>query len=87
MTDKTGMTGTPINVVANYFRLLSLPQWRVHQYHVEFVPLVESTRIRRALNNDHHEQSGRCFVFDGMSVLKTPRRMKHDIPSSTLGGR
>uniref|UniRef100_A0A224YID3 Aubergine n=1 Tax=Rhipicephalus zambeziensis TaxID=60191 RepID=A0A224YID3_9ACAR len=79
MTDKTGMTGTPIKVVANYFRLLSLPQWCVHQYHVDFLPLVESSRIRRALINDHREQFGRCFVFDGMSDLKTPKRMPHDI--------
>ncbi|XP_050023605.1 piwi-like protein 1 [Dermacentor andersoni] len=79
MTDKTGLSGNPIKLVANYFRLLSLPQWCVHQYHVDFLPLVESSRIRRALINDHREQFGRCFVFDGMSDLKTPTRLPHEI--------
>uniref|UniRef100_A0A224YKC6 Aubergine n=1 Tax=Rhipicephalus zambeziensis TaxID=60191 RepID=A0A224YKC6_9ACAR len=79
MTDKTGMTGTPIKVVANYFRLLSLPQWCVHQYHVDFLPLVESSRVRRALMNDHRERFGLCFVFDGMSDLKTPTRLEPDL--------
>lgn len=79
MTDKTGMTGMATKLVANYFRLESLPQMCVNQYHVDFLPLVESSRIRRALINDHREQFGRCFVFDGMSDLKTPKRMPQTI--------
>ncbi|KAL3242482.1 hypothetical protein MRX96_021097 [Rhipicephalus microplus] len=57
MTDKTGMTGMATKLVANYFRLESLPQMCVNQYHVDFLPLVESSRIRRALINDHREQT------------------------------
>ncbi|CAN8026453.1 hypothetical protein HPB47_015530 [Ixodes persulcatus] len=79
VTDKTGTTGRPIRLVANYFRLLSLPQCCVHQYHVDFVPSVESSRMRRALVGDHREQFGRCYVFDGMSDLKTPSRLEHEV--------
>ncbi|KAH7977655.1 hypothetical protein HPB49_003142 [Dermacentor silvarum] len=79
VSDKCGKTGNPVELLANYFRLVSLPQWCVHQYHVDFLPLVESSRIRRALIGDHCEQFGRCFVFDGMSDLKTPTRLKPDL--------
>ncbi|KAG0429336.1 hypothetical protein HPB47_023741 [Ixodes persulcatus] len=79
VTDKTGTTGRPIRLVTNYFfRLLSLPQCCVHQYHVDFVPSVESSRMRRALVGDHREQFGRCYVFDGMSDLKTPSRLEQE---------
>ncbi|KAH6929130.1 hypothetical protein HPB50_023840 [Hyalomma asiaticum] len=79
MSDKCGTTGSPIRLLANYFRLLSLPQWCVHQYHVEFETMVESSRVRRALMNNHRELFGCCFVFDGMSDLKTPTRLQHDL--------
>ncbi|KAL3216291.1 hypothetical protein MRX96_006476 [Rhipicephalus microplus] len=76
---KAALTGTPIKVVANYFRILSLPQLCVHQYHVDFLPLVESSCTRRALINDHREQFCQCFLFDALTNLKIPRRMPHDI--------
>ncbi|KAH7946707.1 hypothetical protein HPB52_003764 [Rhipicephalus sanguineus] len=79
VTDKCGNTGNPVRLLANYFRLLSLPKWCVHQYHVDFLPLVESSRVRRALMNDHRERFGLCFVFDGMSDLKTPTRLEPDV--------
>nr|XP_050028085.2 piwi-like protein 1 [Dermacentor andersoni] len=78
LTDKCGNTGNPVQLLANYFRLVSLPQWCVHQYHVDFLPLVESSRVRRALINDFRERFGRCFVFDGMSDLKTPTLLRPD---------
>ncbi|KAL3183271.1 hypothetical protein MRX96_000252 [Rhipicephalus microplus] len=79
MTDKCGNTGDPVRLLANYFRLVSLPKWCIHQYHVDFLPLVESSRVRRALMNEHRERFGLCFVFDGMSDLKTPTRLEADV--------
>ncbi|CAN7986806.1 unnamed protein product [Ixodes hexagonus] len=79
VTDKTGTSGRSITLAANYFRLLSLPQYCVHQYHLDFCPSVESSRVRRALVGDHRERFGRCYVFDGMSDLKTPSKMEQEI--------
>ncbi|XP_070384935.1 piwi-like protein Siwi [Dermacentor albipictus] len=78
LTDKCGNMGSPVQLLANYFRLVSLPQWCVHQYHVDVLPLVESSRVRRALINDFRERFGRCFVFDGMSDLKKPTLLRPD---------
>ncbi|XP_077497906.1 piwi-like protein 1 [Amblyomma americanum] len=77
--NKRGTSGSPINVVANYFRLISMPQFCIHQYHVEFTPTVESSRMRRALLVDHMHMFNKCLVFDGMSDLKSPTRLQQDI--------
>ncbi|KAK8788333.1 hypothetical protein V5799_021892 [Amblyomma americanum] len=77
--NKRGTSGSPIKVVANYFRLLSMPQCCIHQYHVEFTPTVESSRMRRALLVDYMDMFDKCLVFDGMSDLKSPKRLNQDI--------
>ncbi|XP_077505848.1 piwi-like protein 1 [Amblyomma americanum] len=77
--NKRGTSGSAINVVANYFRLISMPQFCIHQYHVEFTPTVESSRMRRALLVDHMHIFNKCLVFDGMSDLKSPTRLQQDI--------
>ncbi|XP_077504141.1 piwi-like protein 1 [Amblyomma americanum] len=77
--NKRGTSGSPINVVANYIRLISMPQFCIHQYHVEFTPTVESSRMRRALLVDHMHMFNKCLVFDGMSDLKSPTRLQQDI--------
>ncbi|XP_064484181.1 piwi-like protein 1 [Ornithodoros turicata] len=53
-----------------------MPQYCVYQYHVDFAPNVESSRMRRAMIGDHKEKFGKCYVFDGMSDLKTPTRLE-----------
>ncbi|GFT86538.1 piwi-like protein Siwi [Nephila pilipes] len=74
--DKKGSGGNRINIVANYFELLSRPTWAVYQYHVDFAPLVESSKLRHAFIRDHKETLGDCFLFDGMSDLKTVKRIE-----------
>lgn len=75
--DKKGTAGERINIVANYFELLSRPTWAVFQYHVDFAPLVESSRLRYAFIKDHKETLGDCVLFDGMSDLKTVKRIEN----------
>ncbi|GFY37292.1 piwi-like protein 1 [Trichonephila inaurata madagascariensis] len=74
--DKKGLSGERISIVANYFELLSRPTWAVFQYHVDFAPLVESSRLRHAFIRDHKETLGDCFLFDGMSDLKTVKKIE-----------
>lgn len=75
LDNKTGEMGTFIELLSNYYRLESMPNWCVHQYHVDFVPNVESTKVRRALILENKPVLGGAYVFDGMSDLKMVRRM------------
>ncbi|XP_054710700.1 piwi-like protein 1 [Uloborus diversus] len=69
--DKRGSSGTGIALYANFFEVLSKPTWCVFQYHCEFSPVVESSRMRRSFMREHKEKFGDCYIFDGMSDLKT----------------
>lgn len=61
--------------MANYFELLSKPTWCIYQYHCEFAPVVESSSMRRAFMREHKDKLGNCFLFDGMSDLKTVNQL------------
>ncbi|KAG7332045.1 hypothetical protein KOW79_003879 [Hemibagrus wyckioides] len=71
---KTGLSGSPIELRANYMRLLSRPQWALFQYHVDFKPPVESRRMRFALLFNHEELLGKTRTFDG-AILFLPHRL------------
>ncbi|KAM6944761.1 piwi-like protein 1 [Lycodopsis pacificus] len=71
---KTGTSGTPIRLTANFFRILSRPQWVLYQYHVDFDPPMEARRLRTALLFQHEETLGSARTFDG-ALLFLPRRL------------
>ncbi|KAK3566050.1 hypothetical protein QTP86_025034, partial [Hemibagrus guttatus] len=71
---KTGLSGSPIELRANYMRLLSRPQWALFQYHVDFKPPVESRRVRFALLFNHEDLLGKTRTFDG-TILFLPHRL------------
>ncbi|KAJ7994148.1 hypothetical protein DPEC_G00262900 [Dallia pectoralis] len=71
---KTGVSGSPIELRANFFKILSRPQWVLYQYHVDFKPVMESRRLRTALLFQHEETLGRAHTFDG-ALLFLPRRL------------
>ncbi|XP_077548297.1 piwi-like protein 1 [Haemaphysalis longicornis] len=73
--DKSGAVGQSLDVLSNYYRLVSMPNWCVYQYHLDFVPLVESSKMRRALVLEHRGMFGNAYVFDGMSDLKMTKRL------------
>ncbi|XP_053507651.1 piwi-like protein 1 isoform X2 [Ictalurus furcatus] len=73
---KTGLSGSPIELRANYVRLLSRPQWVLYQYHVDFKPHMESRRLRFALLYNHEELLGKAKTFDG-SILFLPHRLSN----------
>lgn len=75
VANKKGKSGNPLTVIANYFKVETIPDWVIYQYHVDFSPSVESPRMRRALLCIHKEQLGSCYLFDGMSDLKTLSRL------------
>ncbi|XP_072538731.1 piwi-like protein 1 [Salminus brasiliensis] len=71
---KTGVSGSPIELRANFMRLLSRPQWALYQYHVDFKPPMESRRLRSALLFQHDETLGKARTFDG-ALLFLPHRL------------
>uniref|UniRef100_A0AAR2LX11 Piwi-like protein 1 n=1 Tax=Pygocentrus nattereri TaxID=42514 RepID=A0AAR2LX11_PYGNA len=71
---KTGVSGSSIELRANFMRLLSRPQWALYQYHVDFKPPMESRRLRSALLFQHDETLGKARTFDG-ALLFLPHRL------------
>uniref|UniRef100_A0A8C3A461 Piwi-like RNA-mediated gene silencing 1 n=1 Tax=Cyclopterus lumpus TaxID=8103 RepID=A0A8C3A461_CYCLU len=74
---KLGTSGAPIKLTANFFRILSRPQWVLYQYHVDFNPPMEARRLRSALLYQHEEALGSARSFDGAMLflpLKLPNK-------------
>uniref|UniRef100_A0A8P4KP93 Piwi like RNA-mediated silencing 1 n=1 Tax=Dicentrarchus labrax TaxID=13489 RepID=A0A8P4KP93_DICLA len=71
---KTGNSGSAINLTANFFRIMSRPQWVLYQYHVDYKPPMESRRLRSALLFHHDEVLGSARSFDG-ALLFLPHRL------------
>ncbi|CAL1616189.1 unnamed protein product [Knipowitschia caucasica] len=71
---KCGTSGRAIQLSANFFRILSRPQWVLYQYHVDFKPSIESRRFRSAMLYQHEEILGSARSFDG-ALLFLPHRL------------
>ncbi|XP_061585884.1 piwi-like protein 1 isoform X1 [Cololabis saira] len=71
---KSGTSGSVIKLKANYFRIISHPQWILYQYHVDFNPPMESRRLKSALLFQHSEILGPARSFDG-AMLFLPLRL------------
>ncbi|XP_068616765.1 piwi-like protein 1 isoform X2 [Brachionichthys hirsutus] len=76
MDSKTGTSGQAIQLTANFFRILSRPQWVLYQYHVAYSPMKESLALRTALLFQHDELLGSARSFDG-AILFLPRRLQN----------
>ena len=48
-----GTLGDPVNIIANYIKILTKPQWELFQYHIEFRPDIENKRFRREIIAQH----------------------------------
>ncbi|TDH12570.1 hypothetical protein EPR50_G00048300 [Perca flavescens] len=71
---KSGTSGATIQLTANFFRIVSRPQWVLYQYHVDFKPPMEARRLRSALLFHHEEVLGSARSFDG-ALLFLPHRL------------
>ncbi|EEC14103.1 Cniwi protein, putative, partial [Ixodes scapularis] len=74
-----GDSGQQVKLLSNYFKLLTMPNWAIQQYHLEFAPNIESSRLRGGLLRDHRDRFGGSYIFDGMSDLKSPTRLEHKV--------
>lgn len=69
---KTGSLGKEINLQTNYFRLLTTPQWKIHQYHVSFSPEIELRRLKSGILSEHRELLG-GYLYDGSKLFTTTK--------------
>ncbi|XP_016062212.1 PREDICTED: piwi-like protein 4 isoform X1 [Miniopterus natalensis] len=66
---KTGSSGIPVKLVTNLFSL-DLPQdWKLYQYHVTYMPDLESRSVRIALLYSQKELSNKAKAFDGVILF------------------
>ena len=68
----TGTSGRPMELVSNYFEVVSRPDMHLLQYHVDFAPSIEHMGIRRALVRNHENVLGK-YIFDGMQLYTITR--------------
>ncbi|KAK7480068.1 hypothetical protein BaRGS_00028705 [Batillaria attramentaria] len=78
ITDTHGTEGTPLTVVANYFKVNTVPDWVLCQYHVDFQPPLESKGLKLGLLRDHASVLGDVRVFDG-TILFMPRKLPDEV--------
>lgn len=72
LVSKVGTTGTPMNLTANYFKMLLTKDWDIFQYRVDFNPDIEDVRLKKALLRREKEQIG-GNLFDGTMIFTCKR--------------
>ncbi|CAF1161007.1 unnamed protein product [Adineta ricciae] len=65
--EKRGESGDPINIIANYIKVLTKPEWELFQYHIEFTPDIENRRFRREIISQHRTLF-KDVAFDGTTI-------------------
>ncbi|XP_044116634.1 piwi-like protein 4 [Neovison vison] len=66
---KRGSSGVPVKLVTNLFSLDLPLDWQLYQYHVAYVPDIESRRLRIALLYSHKVLSNKAKAFDGVVLF------------------
>ncbi|MBZ3880721.1 Piwi-like protein 4 [Sciurus carolinensis] len=75
---KTGSSGIPVMLVTNLFNL-DLPQdWQLYQYHVTYIPDLESRKLRIALLYSHSKLSSKAKAFDG-TILFLSQKLEEKV--------
>ncbi|KAJ9584895.1 hypothetical protein L9F63_020750, partial [Diploptera punctata] len=71
MKIKQGKTGEPIQLLANYFQLPTVPDWCLYQYRVDFYPGEDRMAVKSQMLREHKDKLVGGYIFDG-TVLFTP---------------
>ncbi|KAG8042448.1 hypothetical protein G9C98_005082 [Cotesia typhae] len=71
-TSKKGTGGSAIKLQANFFKILSAPDWCLLQYRVDFAPEEDRTIVRKGLLRLHKEKLG-IYMFDGSAMYSCNR--------------
>ena len=57
-----------------------MTDFKMFQYHVDFVPDVPNKAMRKSMIQEHANTLGKMFMFDGM-ILFLPIRLANDVSS------
>lgn len=61
-----------MDLIANYFEVISRPDMHLLQYRVDFSPEIDHMGVRKALVRTHEDQLGK-YLFDGTLLYNTIR--------------
>nr|XP_057926139.1 piwi-like protein 2 [Doryrhamphus excisus]XP_057926140.1 piwi-like protein 2 [Doryrhamphus excisus] len=75
--NKAGSKGTPITIGSNHISI-HCKNKAVYQYHVTFIPNIESMSMRFGMMKDHSSTTGEVMAFDG-SILYLPLQLKNEV--------
>lgn len=79
---KAGVSGCKVPLVANYFRLKQLPEFKFIQYHVSFQPQNDFQKLLNFLIAQHRDVLG-GYVYDGCSALYLTKELPEAIAKFT----
>ena len=74
---KKGISGTPVNLLANFFNLNKKTDWGIYNYRVDFKPDEERTFVKKSLLKPHAAAVG-PYIFDG-HTLYVAHRLHPDV--------
>lgn len=66
-----------VSLCANYFKLSTPTNWHVYLYHVDFAPILDSTRLKKKIMRES-KQINAVYIFDGNTLLTTSK-LKNDV--------
>ncbi|XP_061163000.1 piwi-like protein 1 [Saccostrea echinata] len=79
-----GHTGQPIQLMTNYFSLSESKNWIYYQYHIDFSPPLDSTRMKKKVFYQLPQFRKKTTIFDG-GILYLPYRMPDKVTEITVG--
>ncbi|XP_067459656.1 piwi-like protein 2 [Thunnus thynnus] len=80
--NKAGTKGAPITIGSNHVPIRCKNE-AVYQYHVTFIPNVESMAMRFGMMKDHRSTTGEVVAFDG-SILYLPVKLNDVVVLKSL---
>ncbi|XP_011301414.1 protein aubergine [Fopius arisanus] len=85
-TNKNGNIGERIQLLANYFKITTKPDWCLYQYRVDFAPEEDRTIVKKGLLRLHRETLG-SYIFDGTVMYTANRLIPPNGPDMELFGQ
>ena len=79
----TGKAGTKMALKGNFFKLSYAPDWMLYQYHVTYMPPIESRKLKGALLASHSDKLGNVRAFDGC-ILYLPFKLPDKVSCNGL---
>ena len=83
LATKQGTDGAPVRLLANYFKINTVPDWALRQYRVDIAPEEDRTFLRKVLLGKHRELLG-GYLFDGTVLYTTSPITSKQKPTLTL---